>query len=151
MKLCVVCHKPLSAQKQKFCSNSCKQKEHYDRLKLQTNTYHSQTIRSLIRKIKLVEMLGGKCSRCGYNANLSALHFHHRDHLEKSFKLDVRVLSNKRWEFILTEARKCDLLCANCHAEVHNPELTFENVQKIIHGASHRKRRDEQGVNSGNS
>ncbi len=151
MKTCVVCGADLDGQKQKFCSNGCKQKEHYHRLKHQTNTYHSQTIRSLSRKLVLVEMMGGKCSRCGYNANLSALHFHHKDHIDKLFKLDMRILSNKRWDFIAAEASKCELLCANCHAETHNPELTIENVRRITFGASPRKRRDVQGVNSGKS
>ena len=28
---------------------------------------------------------GGKCERCGYNANLSALEFHHKNPEEKEF------------------------------------------------------------------
>jgi predicted nucleic acid-binding Zn ribbon protein len=148
-KSCIVCRKELDGQKQKFCSNKCKQKEHYHRLKNQTNTYHSQTMRALKRKLKLVEMMGGFCSSCGYNKNVSALHFHHKDYKTKEFKLDMRVLSNRRWEAIIEEVNKCEILCANCHAEVHNPELSLENVRRITHGASRRKRRDEQGVNSG--
>ncbi len=46
------------------------------------------------------------------------------------------MLSNKKWESILEEVKKCDLLCANCHAEEHNPELTMANVIKLICGAS---------------
>lgn len=150
-KTCIVCEASLGGQKQKFCSNKCKQKEHYHRLKHQTNTYHSQTLRALIRKLELIETMGGGCLKCGYNKNVSALHFHHKDFTEKLFKLDVRVLSNKRWEAILDEAKKCEILCANCHAEEHNPELSLENVRRITHGASRRKRRDVKGVNSGKS
>lgn len=146
---CVVCNEKLFGQKQKYCSNKCKQKDHYYRVKHQTNTYHSQTVRALSRKLQLVEMLGGKCSKCGYDKNLSALHFHHIDPSQKNFKLGMRILSNKRMEFILEELKKCELLCANCHAEEHNPELTKENVQKIANGAARRKRRDVKGVNSG--
>ena len=148
-KTCIVCGKELDGQKQKFCSNKCKQKEHYHRLRNQTNTYHSQTMRALKRKLQLVEMMGGSCSACGYNTNVSALHFHHKDYKTKEFKLDMRILSNRRWEAILAEANKCEILCANCHSEVHNPELSLENVRRITQGASRRKRRDEQGVNSG--
>lgn len=151
MKTCTICGKELDGQKQKFCSNSCKQKDHYHRLRYQTNTYHSQTVRSLKRKLLLVEQYGGHCSRCGYNTNLAALHFHHKDHNEKALRLDARMMSNRRWEVLVAEAAKCELLCANCHTELHNPELTFENVRRITHGASSRKREDEQGVNSGNS
>ena len=83
----------------------------------------------------LVEMFGNCCQKCGYNKNLSALHFHHINPVEKKFKLDMRVLSNKKWEFIVNEAKKCTLLCSNCHAEEHNPELEIQNVIKIIDGA----------------
>jgi hypothetical protein len=148
-KQCVVCNASLYGQQQKYCSNTCKQKDHYDRVKLQTNTYHSQTIRSLQRKIELIEKFGGKCSRCGYNKNAAALHFHHKQSETKLFQLDMRVLSNKKWSSILEEAEKCELLCSNCHAEEHNPELNIHNIQGIINGASRKKLRDVKGVNSG--
>ena len=135
-KKCVVCEAKLYGQKQMYCSNKCKQKHHYHRVKAQTNTYHSQTIRSLRRKIQLIELMGGGCKKCGYKKNVSALHFHHIDSTTKAFKLDVRILSNRRWEAIWEEAQKCVLLCANCHAEEHNPELTIENIERIVNGAS---------------
>ena len=137
-KFCVQCGASLSGQKQKYCSNRCKQKHHYHRVKQQTNTYHSQTIRSLKRKIQLIERMGGCCSKCGYSKNIAALHFHHRNPNEKDFKLDMRILSNRRWEAILIESQKCVLLCANCHAEEHHPELIWENVEQIVNGASGR-------------
>lgn len=135
-RVCVVCQTEIYGQKQKYCSNTCKQKDHYYRVKKQTNTYHSQTVRSISRKMKLVQMFGGQCSQCGYNANLAALHFHHVDSTTKQFKLDARILSNKKWENIVEEAKKCLLLCSNCHAEEHNPELSVKYVQKILDGAA---------------
>jgi hypothetical protein len=47
---CIVCNSELTGQKKMYCSNACKQKHHYDRIKEQTNTYHSQTIRSFQKK-----------------------------------------------------------------------------------------------------
>lgn len=138
-KLCVVCGTALTLQKQKFCCNACKQREHYHRVKHQTNTYHSQTLRSLRRKLQLIELLGGRCMKCGYAANIAALHFHHQSSETKEFKLDLRILSNKRWDLILKEAQKCTLLCSNCHAEEHNPELYIPNIQQILHSAANRK------------
>ena len=135
-KLCVVCNQPLDGQKQKFCSNNCKQKHHYHQVKEQTNTYHSQTLRAIRRKLQLLELFGNACYNCGYNANLAALHFHHLDASKKTFKLGMRTLSNRSWNAILEEAKKCQLLCANCHAEKHNPELTLKNAQRITHGAA---------------
>jgi len=70
------------------------------------------------RKLKemLVEHFGGKCIRCGYNTCLRALSFHHRTRSEKSFSMDVG--HRVKWETLLKEAEKCDLLCANCHMEL---------------------------------
>ncbi|TCJ17044.1 HNH endonuclease [Flaviaesturariibacter flavus] len=148
-RICVVCATPISGQKVKYCSNACKQKDHYHRVKQQTTTYHSQTIRSLRRKLQLVEMFGGKCDACGYDKNLAALHFHHIDANNKAFKLDVRFLSNRTWEAIISEAQKCRLLCSNCHSELHHPELALDKVQRMISGAAGTKLPDGIGVNSG--
>jgi transposase len=71
------------------------------------------------RKVKqiLVEEAGGRCVLCGYDHCLAALHFHHRDPAAKSFEVSrngvTRSLARAR-----AEARKCVLLCSNCHAEV---------------------------------
>lgn len=148
-RVCVVCNIQITGQKQKYCSNACKQKDHYNRIKNQTNTYHSQTLRAIFRKAKLVEMFGGGCQKCGYSTNLAALHFHHVEPNNKLFKLDARVLSNKKWEYIVSESEKCILLCSNCHSEEHNPELSTSNIQKILSGAAFEKSKDGIGVNSG--
>ena len=132
MKNCVVCNNVLSGQKKMYCSNNCKQKHHYDRVKEQTNTYHSQTIRSYKRKLLLIEMLGGSCKNCKYDKNLSALEFHHRDPNVKDSQLDMRTLSNRSWSYVISEVEKCDLLCSNCHREYHNPEMSIDEVRRII-------------------
>jgi hypothetical protein len=149
MKRCVECGVEIFGQKVKYCSNACKQKHHYHRVKKQTNTYHSQTIRAIRRKLQLIDLKGGKCESCGYNKNLAALHFHHAEPHKKKFKLDMRMLSNRKWDAISQEVKKCILLCANCHSEVHSPELSFENAKRIASGAPGRKLSGEQGVNSG--
>lgn len=67
-------------------------------------------------KAVLVEDAGGACSRCGYDRCLAALQFHHVDPSDKEFHLAengaARSLDRAR-----AEARKCVLLCANCHVE----------------------------------
>jgi transposase len=68
-------------------------------------------------KRTLVEEAGGKCVICGYSRCQQGLQFHHLDPATKEFHLGMsgitRSLSRSR-----REARKCVLLCANCHAEV---------------------------------
>lgn len=75
-------------------------------------------------RIKLIEEHGGKCIRCGYNRCVEVLEFHHRDPATKLFKLHNHSMM-KPWNDLIDEASKCDLLCANCHREIHHTENAF--------------------------
>lgn len=132
MRQCVVCEKELTGKQVKFCSGVCKQKSHYETVSRQTNTYHSQTLRGLKRKLHLVDLRGGRCEECGYNKNLGSLEFHHLDPEQKELKLDLRHLSNNSMEKILDEFDKCKVLCSNCHREEHHPELEIEQVRVLV-------------------
>jgi hypothetical protein len=85
--------------------------------------YDSQIARWKDRKRQAVALLGGRCQRCGYDRNLAAFCFHHRDALEKEFVWSR--LRLRSWDAIVRELRKCTLLCANCHAEIHSPDETI--------------------------
>jgi 5-methylcytosine-specific restriction endonuclease McrA len=71
------------------------------------------------RRVKqiLVAEAGGHCAVCGYDRYHGALQFHHLDPTQKSFHIArggiTRAVAKSR-----EEAKKCVLLCANCHAEV---------------------------------
>jgi len=71
------------------------------------------------RKVKaiLVAEAGGACTLCGYDRHPAALQFHHRDPALKSFTLSAQGVT-RSLDRARQEARKCVLLCANCHAEV---------------------------------
>lgn len=84
------------------------------------STYKHQKVRAEDRKKRLIQVFGGKCMLCGYSRNYAALCFHHTR--DKELKLDARTMSGSRWDDILAEAQKCQLLCANCHNEVHHPQ-----------------------------
>lgn len=77
------------------------------------------TKRRRVLKEKAVEYLGGKCIVCGYHKCISALEFHHRNPLEKDFSISSDG-NTRSWEKIKGELDKCDLVCANCHREIHN-------------------------------
>jgi len=79
----------------------------------------------LDRKKKLVEMLGGSCSECGYKKCLAGLSFHHIDPESKSFGISEKGLL-KKWNDLVEETKKCKLLCLNCHAETHYERLMNE-------------------------
>jgi len=75
------------------------------------------------RKIDAVNYKGGKCVICGYKKNHSALDFHHRNPKEKD--VDWSQLRLRSWKKIIEELNKSDLVCRNCHAEIHNPQSSF--------------------------
>jgi hypothetical protein len=72
-------------------------------------------------KARLIEVHGGSCIRCGYAGHMAALVFHHRDPSTKAFAISVDGVP-RAWARLVEEATKCDLLCANCHREVHAAE-----------------------------
>ena len=83
------------------------------------------------RKVKriLVEEAGGECVRCGYNQSVAALQFHHLDPSEKAFGLALRG-HTRALDELRAEARKCVLLCANCHAEVEHGDASLSRLAR---------------------
>lgn len=75
------------------------------------------------RRKKLREMAralhGNKCVICGYSKSQRALSFHHIDPKKKNFDLSSRGLT-RSWKRIEMEIKKCVLVCANCHMEIHD-------------------------------
>jgi len=71
-------------------------------------------------KLKLIDWKGGKCEICGYDKRIPGVFvFHHRDPSQKEFGVSGKT---KSIEKLKKEVEKCQLLCANCHAEVHDAE-----------------------------
>lgn len=142
MKTCIVCGKPLNGSKKKFCCQACKQKDYYTHHK--NNSSYEQHIRSIKRKLELIQYKGGKCEICGYSKNITALEFHHVDSNMKKFNLDGRKLANCNINDLLEEADKCMLLCANCHREIHYEEYGINNVKYIVEHQKVLKEEKEQ-------
>ena len=69
-------------------------------------------------RLKAIEHLGGKCSRCGYNKYPEVLEFHHKNPSMKDFNVSSKGHC-RSWKRVQQEIEKCDLLCANCHREIH--------------------------------
>ena len=68
-------------------------------------------------KERLVIVMGGGCALCGYDLCEEALEMHHINPEEKSFS--IRTNANLATEKVFEEAKKCILVCANCHREIH--------------------------------
>jgi hypothetical protein len=67
-------------------------------------------------KRKLILACGGGCRLCGYDRCDEALDFHHLDASSKDFGISSKIRKTAK---IVAEAKKCILLCATCHREVH--------------------------------
>lgn len=70
------------------------------------------------------------CTKCGYDKNITALDFHHREKSEKDFTIS----SSKKLQItqeIKDELDKCDVVCSNCHREIHS-NLSYDFNPKIL-------------------
>jgi 5-methylcytosine-specific restriction endonuclease McrA len=100
------------------------------------------------KKMKAVNYKGGECESCGYKKSIIALTFHHREPLFKEFELSGTGLC-KSWDKLVKELDKCQLLCVNCHYELHenedkvrmqsNAREPTKYHKKLIHEINSRK------------
>ena len=67
--------------------------------------------RRLQRRTMLLELSGNKCSICN---SIDKLEFNHIDRADKLFVLSGKGL-DKNINIILSEHKKCELLCSICH------------------------------------
>ena len=96
----------------------------------------------------MVHVMGDRCQLCGYNRDIHALEFHHIDPNQKDFSFNKA--ESTSWEVTQEELKKCILVCANCHREIHsglvsnqlvssfNQELANE-VTNRIYAAKHHQ------------
>ena len=83
------------------------------------------------KKQLAVDYKGGKCQRCGYHKSLRSLQFHHRDPDKKDIKFSSNWLKRASCERMKKELDKCDLLCGNCHGEVHD-EIEAKKIGSLV-------------------
>jgi len=98
---CVICGKPiLSGLNRKTCSRSCANK-HRAGIQYKIHSPRDKVKNQRSLKIRLLNLRGKNCERCGYG-KLEILQVHHK---------------NKNRED--SELENLELICPNCHAEEH--------------------------------
>lgn len=65
-------------------------------------------IRRYRNKMAAINLLGGKCKRCGWSGNQAALEFHHKLPDKKEFTIGM--VANKSWNSIEQEIKKCEMV-----------------------------------------
>jgi len=91
------------------------QHQHYLKYK---STYLRNTKKRRDTLREWVYTFKDKCELCGYNKCKRALDFHHITPTDKVEEVGRLMRDSKSKELILTEIKKCIVLCANCHREV---------------------------------
>src|SRR5260221_13210126 len=72
------------------------------------------------------------CMDCGEN-HPACLHFHHRKDEDKKFTIASVVSRANSLRQIINEIKKCDVLCANCHAIRHWREThEFDDWTEVL-------------------
>lgn len=94
-------------------------------------------IRRNARKIKAIVYSGKFCKMCKKNLYKSPwlAEFHHLDPKTKDHAMTDRFcIAN--WNIVREEAKKCILLCSNCHRETHYNIKRFFEFRKTIYALS---------------
>lgn len=91
----------------------------------------ADNLRYAKRREKIITFLGGKCIICGSTVNLDI------DHIDKANKsFSISKFYNYRWEFLLAELVKCQLLCKEHHKEknkIDNGEAKHGSLTMYSH------------------
>ena len=72
--------------------------------------------------LRLIKLLGGCCKKCS-KYDPAIMCFHHTDPKTKEY--NINELTSYRYSRLVNEAEKCELLCCNCHSEIHS------NIEKL--------------------
>lgn len=89
----------------------------------------SQDVVNFRRRIKtaLVESFGNKCQVCGVSYPQSVYDFHHLNPAEKEFCVGAQSTTRSKAD-TAREAKKCIMVCANCHRLIEHEELNLNGV-----------------------
>jgi hypothetical protein len=98
----------------KFVQKRAEYRKHYNQEQrktyLQSKQKYNQKRMEVYNRLKCAP-----CTDCGKQYNPWIMQFDHRDPSNKSFQVSrMATALSKR---VLDEIKKCDLVCANCHAD----------------------------------
>lgn len=114
-----------------YTCESCNKEYYYTAKGCASTKKCNSCIISLRRKRKkqnLLTIVGTSCYICGYNRCTRALQFHHLNPKDKNFEISQSL--TKSDEKLFKEIEKTIVLCANCHAELHDGLINLDYILK---------------------
>lgn len=139
-KVCVVCGTSLVGNQSKYCSVTCNNRVKNKRRHRVITRYDSDRRRNNAKRA--VEYLGGKCSRCGFVGPPICYDFHHLNPTNKDSAMST--IFGRSWNKIKMELDKCQLLCANCHMEIHEEwdnKIQRDGMNAYMHEYNQKRKR----------
>lgn len=88
---------------------------YYNGKRDKSKTNKSRFIMRMAKKIRAINILGGKC-KCGEDRPW-VLQFHHLDPSDK--ESSYYILGGYALDRIIKEIKKCEVVCERCHREIH--------------------------------
>ncbi len=117
MKRCTKCNREYPATLEFFYKNGRWLRGHCRKCQNRLSVIYTTNWRKRT-KLRIIAMMGGSCGSCGYNKCSAALDLHHKGN--KEYLISYMIKKHMAWQKILKEAKKCRLLCKNCHTEFHS-------------------------------
>jgi hypothetical protein len=82
-------------------------------------------------KIALVKACGEKCQYCNQTFEPYVYDFHHKNPEEKNFGIAGQGITHSKAD-VAKEAKKCIMVCANCHRIIEYENIDCSNIDNIF-------------------
>lgn len=114
LRRCTWCKACESQRKREYYANPANKQRHRERQKKWTDSNLALRRRyNADRKDAIDEIKSVPCKDCGNRYPPYVMDFDHRNPDDKLFNISTG--KAKRWEVVLAEIAKCDVVCSNCH------------------------------------
>lgn len=95
--------------------------------------HHNKKIKRKDIKKYLMSLISNQKCSCGYD-KIQGLTFHHKPGTKKFFTISssIGIKNKKSMSKLITEVKKCEILCGNCHKLKHIKHEKFRKLKFLI-------------------
>ena len=125
LRTCIGCGTQLAGKQRKYCSRNCTDNYRYKHNP--TRKAAAATRRDETRQLLNAYKMDRGCCVCGYKEHPAALECNHINPYSKRFTVGASV--SMSWPALEEELKKCEIMCANCHA-IHTTQHGHTKIRK---------------------